>query len=168
MFNNKSKCSFTVMLAAAITIICLLIPMRVYAGGNEMKDCGNNLSCDYSYYEESDSATLYINLKKNLVPELNAMYDYGEVASPWYECGISEKVKEIDIAYGVYSIGENAFEGMKKLTVVYIPQTLSIVKSNAFKDCQNLKAVYFGGTEEEWKRLTGSVSETGNDFLLIF
>ncbi len=163
--RGKYKPGYAVMLAIAF-LASLIIPHQAYAGGNPIDDCGSNLACDYSSYED-DTYTLYINPKSIQNVENNGMNDFGEIASPWYSCGISDKIKEIDMSYGVYSIGENAFEGMTKLTEVYIPFTVKDIKANAFNGCQNLKVVYFGGTEEEWEVLEKKASDAGyNDSLL--
>lgn len=74
-------------------------------------------------------------------------------------------VKSFDIRrpfLGVTDIGEGAFEGNTYIETVYIPENIVRIGSNAFKGCTSIKAVSFGGTEQQWKQI---VIESGNEAL---
>lgn len=83
----------------------------------------------------------------------------------------------VDLPAGLKILGSAAFEGCSSLTQIVLPEALSSVPSRAFKDCTSLRSVYipasltaiakdafegctaletvvFGGSEEEWKKLT--------------
>ena len=46
---------------------------------------------------------------------------------------------------GVTAIGENSFDGFDSLTVVRLPESVSLIEDDAFADCHNLKTVFMGG-----------------------
>lgn len=46
---------------------------------------------------------------------------------------------------GVTAIGENSFDGFDSLTVVRLPESVSLIEDDAFANCCNLKTVYMGG-----------------------
>lgn len=57
---------------------------------------------------------------------------------------------------GVTEIGEDAFMNNSNLETVELPKSLKRVGDFAFGRCPKLKAVKFGGTQEEWSKLCGS------------
>ncbi len=94
-------------------------------------------------------------------------------------------VKDLVIPYGVENIGAYAFQCNNALETVFIPESVSAIGSYTFSNNsiksitltdsvnnvydysfyanENLKDIYFYGTEEEWTNI--SVSELGNDAL---
>lgn len=46
---------------------------------------------------------------------------------------------------GVTAIGKNSFDGFDSLTVVRLPESVSLIEDDAFADCHILKTVYMGG-----------------------
>ena len=54
---------------------------------------------------------------------------------------------------GVKSIGYRAFAESENLRSVYIPESVEEI-SCAFERCNNLTAVFFGGSREEWEKMT--------------
>lgn len=46
---------------------------------------------------------------------------------------------------GVTAIGNNSFEGFDSLTVVILPESVSLIEDGAFAYCPNLESVYMGG-----------------------
>ncbi|MBQ6020651.1 MAG: leucine-rich repeat protein [Clostridia bacterium] len=57
-------------------------------------------------------------------------------------------------------------ENRKTLKTVYLPASLTEVGENAFAYNDNLTAVYYGGTEEQWAALKPSIDPVGNEPLL--
>ena len=53
---------------------------------------------------------------------------------------------------GVKSIGYRAFAESEKLRSVYIPESVQEI-SSAFERCDNLTAVFYGGSREKWSAL---------------
>ena len=48
------------------------------------------------------------------------------------------------IPYGIIVIGEQAFEGLKKLSFINIPNSVQCIDNSAFYQCSNLKTVVIG------------------------
>ena len=157
----KHLTGLTAVLLAVASVF--LFSGKVYAG-DSLSDCGDNLNTGYS-----DSAhAIYIEVDdKNKDVTDNTMYNYGEVAPPW-----GEKLTDINYVYigeGVYSIGDNAFEGMTNLLKVFIPASVKKIGPNAFKKCDSVSRVFYGGTQEQWDALVENnniTSESGNGVLL--
>ncbi len=59
----------------------------------------------------------------------------------------------VSIGESVTSIGYCAFKGCTALTTVGIPASVTSIESYAFDYCRNLKKVYYGGSEAEWKNI---------------
>ena len=58
----------------------------------------------------------------------------------------------------------NAFNKCSNLTNITIPDSVTSIAGNAFYNCNNLKTVYYTGTEEEWKKIT--ITASGNTSLI--
>ena len=61
----------------------------------------------------------------------------------------TEKLKTVVLTDGT-SIAPRAFFGLRELTTVTIPSSVTSIGSNAFGDCFLLKDVYFNGTRAQW------------------
>lgn len=55
---------------------------------------------------------------------------------------------------GVTSLGVGAFSNCLKLKIVSIPKSVTRIGSNAFFHCPKLKRVNYGGTKEDWKKVS--------------
>lgn len=53
----------------------------------------------------------------------------------------------------VTEIGEEAFADCRSLGWVYLPKSLSRVGRSAFSGCGNLRAVFYEGTEEQFRKI---------------
>ena len=158
----KGKAFGVLVTMTLVVLLVVMIPEKAYAGGNN-EPCGNNLDFDYG------SDMMYIQVVDKMKDFTgNKMNDYGIEASPWSNhCGDIFTTLYMD--YGVFYIGENAFEDMTKLETVYIPDSVQEIGDNAFKGCSNIKTVYYGGTEAEWYRFTQNISNnTNNNSYLIY
>lgn len=60
----------------------------------------------------------------------------------------------------VAEINEEAFAGCKQLKWLYVSQSLRKVERAAFKDCNSLTAIFYGGTEEQFKKIFVKTRET--------
>lgn len=53
----------------------------------------------------------------------------------------------------ITAIPENTFSGQLRIESIYIPEKITSIGDSAFYDCIQLLDIYFGGTEEEWKKI---------------
>ena len=53
----------------------------------------------------------------------------------------------------VILIGVNAFADNKNMVSIELPADIDFIRQGAFKDCVNLKDVYYGGTESQWNSI---------------
>ena len=72
------------------------------------------------------------------------------------------KLTELSVPQNVDEIGGETFSGCTSLKTVYLPKKLEKISDDAFKDCGNLKDVYYEGAAEDWKKIE---IRDGNDQL---
>ena len=58
----------------------------------------------------------------------------------------------------VSTILSKGFQYATSLKKIVIPSGVTNIGNSAFKDCQALSAVYFGGSEEEWTKIKKGTS----------
>ena len=87
----------------------------------------------------------------------------GEITVPEDVFGINQYafyacsgLTKITVPDSVQFIMSSAFEDCGNLETVILPGSLSALLSHAFDGCTNLKDIWYGGSEEEWERLTGN------------
>ena len=61
---------------------------------------------------------------------------------------------EVTISDGVKSIQAGAFQNCTALASVHIPYGLTSVGKSAFSGCTSLKNIYYGGTWENWRKVS--------------
>ena len=61
---------------------------------------------------------------------------------------------QITLPKGITSIEFFTFLGCSELKAVAIPESVNCIESAAFLGCDNLTDIYYGGTEEQWKKIT--------------
>ena len=59
----------------------------------------------------------------------------------------------VTIPGSVTRIGDGAFYGCTGLTSVTIPDSVTSIGDRAFIVCDSLTDVFYGGTEEQWRKL---------------
>lgn len=75
------------------------------------------------------------------------------------------KIKTIIIESGIDSIDYGAFAGLKNLTSVTIPGSVTLIYDEAFKDCSELKSVYLGGGKKNiWRDIFSGCGKLSNVF----
>ena len=92
--------------------------------GENATICKNNIY--YVSYYNGDKTCFYA-------------YDYKKKSAK--TLSIETKIKYLGKYYRVERIGENAFNGMKKLTKVTIPKSVVTIDNKAFANCNKLKKV---------------------------
>ena len=60
----------------------------------------------------------------------------------------------IAITDGVGSVGESAFANCRKLDKLWLPRTVTFIDYEAFSGCDNLKNVYYSGSNSDWNAIT--------------
>lgn len=68
-----------------------------------------------------------------------------------------------DEMMGGGAIASHTFAGCTKLNTIVLPKTIGVIEESAFSNCINLKAVYYNGTYEQWKKI-----EVSNDNTSLF
>ena len=88
------------------------------------------------------------------------MEDFTDSAhSPWFS--VRNRVTRVIIYENVKNIGEEAFAECDALKDVTIPVSVTAIASSAFRDCRNLRNVYYAGDATQWKAVTSVGAETG-------
>lgn len=67
---------------------------------------------------------------------------------------LCKSLSAIEIPDGVTVIEDYAFAECKKVSEIVIPKSVTTVYEAAFNSCDNLKTVYYCGSEEEWNAIT--------------
>ncbi len=85
----------------------------------------------------------------------NQNYKVTKLADKGFQSG---SVKSIILPEGMVSIPSNTFNS--NIKYAYIPSTIETDKKNNsfYRNFDNAEAIYYGGTEEQWKELTNHVS----------
>lgn len=60
----------------------------------------------------------------------------------------------ITIPAGITRIGDSMFSGCDQLASISIPVSVTRIGEGAFYDCDSLRTVYYGGSEEEWYEIS--------------
>ncbi len=69
----------------------------------------------------------------------------------------------VTILDSVTSIWDGVFDECTRLTSVTIPDSVVKIGEAAFWGCSSLTDIYFGGTEDQWARITGDGAGPGYD-----
>jgi hypothetical protein len=69
---------------------------------------------------------------------------------------ICQSLTSVTIGNGVTSISKAAFWWCENLTSVTIPDSVTSIGDGAFYGCDSLSTVYYRGTEEQWKEISGN------------
>ena len=100
------------------------------------------------------------NLKSVVVPV--GVTNIGN--SAFWNC---TNLTSVTLGVKVESIEDCAFEYCNSLTSINIPDSVTSIGYDAFSNCDNLIEVYYGGSEEQWKRVV-STSDWINDVVLFY
>ncbi|MBQ7646771.1 MAG: leucine-rich repeat protein, partial [Clostridia bacterium] len=135
--------------AAAVLVIAAVVAFVIFKNGfgNEKK----NGSFSYQVLEDRTlEITSYTGDSEDVtVPE---EID-GGVVTKIKSMSSNAAMKSVTLPETLTVIESNAFKGCKYLSVVSIPKSVGVIGSGAFEGCDSLKTVYFSGTDAEWKMI---------------
>ena len=122
--------------------LCLMLSLMPEAWAADQSiasgDCGINAHWIFT----ADTGVLRIHGS-------GAMEKYSSTsAAPWQIYG--GNITSVVIEASVESIGDYAFSGCTKLAAISIPKTVTEIGSAAFLSCDNLRNIYYAGTQAEW------------------
>ncbi len=69
----------------------------------------------------------------------------------------------VTIPEGLTALRSAAFEG-SSIQEIHLPSSLALIEEDAFAECEQLKAVYFSGTQSQWAQIE---TQNGNGPLLL-
>ena len=110
-----------------LLLVAMLLPLVAIADASGT--CGANLT--WTYTEATHTLT---------IEGSGAMTDYNYSSkAPWFS--YKDVIEKIIIGPNATTIGSYAFEGLSKVTYVYIHGTVTIISSNAFYGCSGLTSI---------------------------
>lgn len=62
-------------------------------------------------------------------------------------------LKKICIEEGLETIEEGVFYGCSNVEEIILPKSIKTIKTKAFKDCNNIKTIYYNGSKEDWNKI---------------
>ncbi len=91
----------------------------------------------------------------------NILYDKEKTRLLLYPSGKSNA--SFSVPDGIKTIGQSTFRQSESLETITLPNSIESIDSSAFFGCENLRDVYYDGTESDWKKI--SIAE-GNNCLI--
>ena len=80
-----------------------------------------------------------------------------------------ELLKSIIIPYGVETIPQGCFSGCYNLEYITIPESVTNIEASSFSGLTKLKSILYGGTEEQWNRISiSSNSDIDNKITITY
>ncbi|MDE6373553.1 MAG: leucine-rich repeat domain-containing protein, partial [Clostridia bacterium] len=102
-----------------------------------VEDGNKTYRSDGNCVVETDTKTLIVGCKNSVIPNDGSIAKIGEYAFEY--CNITSVV----IPEGVTEIGNDAFKDCAELTSVHLPESLSVIGDDAFYRCYKLASVNF-------------------------
>lgn len=72
------------------------------------------------------------------------------------------KLNNFVVPTKIEKISQETFRDCYSLSEIYLPENIKSIEEDAFSECKELKTVYYGGTEEQWNKISIS---SGNEYL---
>lgn len=116
----------------------------------------------YGALYSSDYKTIYDYPEVNPATHFTMHYGVERIAD--YAIMDAKNLTTITLPETVKAIGYEGFSFNMNLQSIFIPRGLKSIERDAFKACDSLTDVHYGGTEQEWESI--SISATNNDKLL--
>ena len=80
----------------------------------------------------------------------------------------SVNLETVTLGAGVKSIGRYAFANSAKIKGIFIPKGVTEIKEGAFDNCPSLGAIYYGGSEDDWKSIAINSDNTGLNGKMVY
>ncbi len=143
------KTSKILSVVLAILTVITIIPITASAETPTSGTCGKNMTWEY---DETTSTLTFSGEGQMYYYEkyFNASNDEAD-DRPWGP--YSSKIKNIIINEGITTISEKAFYNFRYLCFVTIPSSLIRIEDNAFYSWEEIKAVNYLGSEEEFNNI---------------
>ena len=71
-----------------------------------------------------------------------------------YAFATCHDLETVDIIYGTEYLGVGTFMSCKKLRNISIPSSVKYIGAFTFYECPNLTTIRFGGTKEQWEKIS--------------
>lgn len=71
----------------------------------------------------------------------------------------NSSLQSIALPEGFTTLDSNAFSGCEKLELVVLPKSLIEIEAASFRNCDNLSAILYAGSEDEWNEIFISQNE---------
>lgn len=112
---------------------------------------------------QTPNKILSVGCKTSIIPSDGSVTSIGPNA--FSNC---QSLTNLVIPNTVKSIGWGAFQDCVALESISIPASVTTIENWSFYNCRNLKAIYYGGTEAQWKAITkvGSWKHSAGDFAI--
>jgi len=86
---------------------------------------------------------------------ISSVYVPGNVLSVGnYAFANCAKLENAEIENGTLKLGSGVFISCQNLRTVSIPVSVTEIGSFAFYDCPNLSMIFYGGTQENWRKIS--------------
>ena len=159
--------------AMAFTMFPLIGANNTYAFEGDLPDVGDGI---YAFIQEDD-LIFYVESGYDdecfLDPTAGGT-DWEDFKNNELIAGAYKDVNRIFLGNGIYGIGEGFFEGMTNIDTIAIPETIGDyvttgkgIHKDAFKGCDNITRLYYGGTRGEWDQVVSYMNlPEGNDAII--
>lgn len=159
------------------------VPDKIsYIGENAFMGSANMFGNHIKYSYDSDTKTAYIT-------GYGDMYDNPTMGDCGYWSNMDENTETVVVSDGVTHIGAYAFEQYTNLTNVIIPDSVTSIGERAFDNltsliipdsvtsidalafeyCDELKDIYYTGTQDDWDNIaTYYISDEGSEGDIVY
>lgn len=137
------------------TIVCTDGTLTKALNGNDLGTAG----LIYEIYLKSWQCVLEngINAESEDV-EVSAKYYNYDVTAIGESAFLGADIKSVKIPEGITFIEDEAFKDCALLSKVYLPSTIGNIGVEAFGECDSLTDIYFNGTRENWNDITKDIN----------
>ena len=141
--------------------------LRIHSGKSQIKKVGEFYTIEapcraFPSYSYSTFIVSYVGNESELViPKISGQYEIYK-----YAFAGNNTITKVTLPANIDGIHSSAFYNCTSLTDVILLSTYPpVIFSNAFNGCDNLRNVYFGGTKENWDKVSDRIYKSNEHFL---